>query len=378
MYTGPHIIKDSLVFGYDTGYGVADNTTGTRHYKGKPTENLLALAGADTDLERSGAAPSYSYHSVNITSYVQSRWTSGNNVLVQSFEGKREYVGGGTGGGNDGYPRMYVYFSDWSWSSSFGISTYDWSYGRQIFTMPNPAGKTVYMTIYHMNSQNPGRSYSRKQSVSFNTIDIPYIKGSRSSTQSLIDLTKSTNIDVSNVSFDSTGQPTFDGTDDSLTITGSSYITSDVKTIEIAFKMNGSYSNTSPLAVYANGSSSTNRIWLGLESSKFKMHGWGTDDPSGTTTISADEWYICTFSYNKSTQAMKMYTNGVLESSITNSQGGVTAASNMNWYIGTIPGGYQGVSYSDVDIPIFKVYNKVLSDLEVKQNFNSYKNRFGI
>ncbi len=42
MYTGPHIIKDGLVFGYDTGYGVADNNTGTRFYPGKPTTNRVA------------------------------------------------------------------------------------------------------------------------------------------------------------------------------------------------------------------------------------------------------------------------------------------------------------------------------------------------
>ena len=40
-----------------------------------------------------------------------------------------------------------------------------------------------------------------------------------SSTQSLIDLKKSTNIDTANVSFDSTGQPTFDGTDDQIVTT---------------------------------------------------------------------------------------------------------------------------------------------------------------
>ena len=41
MYTGPHIIKDGLVFGYDTGYGIADNVTGTRFYPGKPGTNLV-------------------------------------------------------------------------------------------------------------------------------------------------------------------------------------------------------------------------------------------------------------------------------------------------------------------------------------------------
>ena len=37
---GPNIIKDGLVFGYDTGYGVADNDTTTRFYPGSPTTNL--------------------------------------------------------------------------------------------------------------------------------------------------------------------------------------------------------------------------------------------------------------------------------------------------------------------------------------------------
>jgi len=206
----------------------------------------------------------------------------------------------------------------------------------------------------------------------------PFVNGTRSSTASLIDLKRTTSVDVSNVSFDSTGQPTFDGSNDYITIPGSSGITSNAKTVEIMFKMNGSYANFSPLAIYANGSSATDRIWLGMQNSKFRMHGWGTVDPEGTTTISADEWYVCTFSYDKSTQAMKVYTNGVLETSTTNTQGGVTASSSLNWYLGTVPGGWQSVTYSDVDIPIFKLYNRILSDSEVKQNYNAYKNRFDI
>ena len=42
MYTGPHIIKDGLVFGYDTGYGIADNNTTTRFYPGQPATNLVS------------------------------------------------------------------------------------------------------------------------------------------------------------------------------------------------------------------------------------------------------------------------------------------------------------------------------------------------
>ena len=44
MYTGPHLIKDNLVFGYDTGYGIADNKTSTRFYPGEPTTNAVPLS----------------------------------------------------------------------------------------------------------------------------------------------------------------------------------------------------------------------------------------------------------------------------------------------------------------------------------------------
>lgn len=161
----------------------------------------------------------------------------------------------------------------------------------------------------------------------------------------------------------------FDGTNDYATISSDSSFNVNTRTVELTFKMNGSYSNFAPLAVYANGSSSTNRVWLGLQSSKFRMHGWGTSDPAATTTIDADRWYTCVWSYDKGTQKMKMYTNGVLENDHSQTQGGVNGASGMNWYLAYIPGGWQSQTYSDVSIKSFKVYDKILSDSEVKQNY---------
>ena len=363
---GPHIKRDGLVFGYDTGYGVADNTTSTLYYPGKPTENLLALAGADSDLERAGQAPSYTYFGVDITSYVQSRWSTSNNILVQSFEGKRDYVGGGTGGGNDGYPRMYVYFSDWSWSSSFGISTYDWSYNSQTFTMPDPTGKNVFMNIYHMNSQNPGISYSRNHSVSFDTIDVPYTNGSRSSTQSLIDLTKTTNIDVSNVSFDSTGQPTFDGTDDILNtgLLSGRNPTTDPFTIE---------------SIVKSDTTSGARMWLDATSNGTNQRLYcahaatGTGNPMG---IQNSAWsssgvqdtnfhhYVIVMDGSTAT----LYNNGVLHST----------KSYSSYEIQALNVGGRAGYYWNGSIPVFKLYDDVLTAQEVQQNYNAYKNRFNI
>ena len=194
------------------------------------------------------------------------------------------------------------------------------------------------------------------------------------------DLTKESNngslINGPLFSNDNYGVIDFDGVNDWSLILSSPAFTVNTRTVEIIFRMNGSYSNYSPLAVYANGSSTVNRIWLGVQANKFQMHGWGTVDPICTTTIDSDEWYVCTFSYNKPTQAMKVYTNGALESSVTNTQGGVSASSSNNWYLASIPGGWQGVTYSNTSIASFKIYDRILSDDEVLQNYNAQKNRF--
>jgi hypothetical protein len=408
---GTNIVEDDLIFGFDSGYGVADNSTATRFYPGEPTVNYVSdspsqggWSGGIDVLDSS--QKKFKCHISNFNGSPGAGWRSftwnmndhsGDDVTISlDFEtvgpnGTMAWIMVGqtnTHTNNNSGAGQYMGYSAASertqksttskervtWTGTIGSTG----------TASQPSGH-IGFTIW-INNGVPGNqdAYVIVSNVQIEKKDhaTPFVNGTRSATNSLIDLEKTTSVDLSNASFDSTGQPTLDGTDDLITISGSSYITSDVKTVEIVFKMNGSFSNFSPLAVYANGSSSTNRIWLGLQSIsgayKFQMHGWGTDDPSGQTTISADEWYVCAFSYNKGTQAMKIYTNGVLEASITNSQGGVSALSSLNWYIGTVPGGWQNVTYSNVDVSIFKIYNRVLSDSEVKQNYNAYKNRFNI
>jgi hypothetical protein len=39
-FVGPDLTNENLVYGYDTGYGIANVTTGTRFYPGEPTTNL--------------------------------------------------------------------------------------------------------------------------------------------------------------------------------------------------------------------------------------------------------------------------------------------------------------------------------------------------
>ena len=52
MYTGPKLTNDNLVFGYDTGYGVADIETSTRFYKGQPTTNVFTVLGSPSNTDQ--------------------------------------------------------------------------------------------------------------------------------------------------------------------------------------------------------------------------------------------------------------------------------------------------------------------------------------
>jgi len=202
----------------------------------------------------------------------------------------------------------------------------------------------------------------------------PFVNGTRTQNSTLIDLSGKSNNGTVNgeVAFDPTGAISFDGATNYVQVDSHPAFNVDERTIEITFKMNSSYGNYTPLAVYANGSSSTYRLWLGLQNGKFQMHGWGTTDPTATTPISVGEWYTCTFSYSNSTKEMKMYTNGKLERTMQNTQGGIPAQDGMNWYLAHMPGGEAwagGLTHSDVTIQSFRVHDRILSDGEVAQNF---------
>ncbi len=408
IYRGPGVVNEGLVFGYDTGYPISDNTTNNRFNQGQPATNLFTVLGSPSNVDENvtfsvnGTGTfkrvavgteigDYKVNNVDVVySYAlgvngchyhgndYSSVTSGTKVSL-SVE---YFLSQDVGSFDTNYLGNFEQLS--GVSGSWGtVSSTKGVWHKVTLTRTATATGNLRMLMYPGGCSSSrlsatGTIYYKNPTVTLTEQPVPFVDGTRSDTASLIDLKRTTSIDVGDVSFDSNAQPTFDGTDDFLTVPSYSGFTVDTRTVEIIFKMNGSYSNFSPLAVYANGSSSSNRIWLGLQNSQFQMHGWGTVDPSGSTTIAADTWYVCTFSYNKSTQAMKVYTNGVLESSVTNTQGGVTAVSGMNWYLATVPGGWQSVTYSDVDIPSFKIYDRILSDAEVAQNFNAYKNRFNI
>ena len=392
MYTGPHLIKDNLVFGYDTGYGVADNNTSTRFYPGEPTVNSLASTafgysgitlGSDsggTYLETNSGTTGYNYIKVpNIT-------VSSNETYTWSFELKStETI---TQSGNKYYFDTNEYSNEFSTSNDqsrvsssqvrpSSLPSNEWvKFALTVTMKPNLTGAYSYDFLNFIKPHFTSKKiYYRNMQFEHNkSHHTPFVNGTRSSTESLIDLKKTTNIDVSNVSFDSTGQPTFDGTDDYIypnNITNGSGLTSITAEFVVKATANNKNiikSNSNAILLHYGGAG----FYLNSTDSTASGYlGWNSKLTGGTGVY---EHLVATWDGT----TMKLYVNG--DSTGTTraySAGSTGILKDLNGV--TIGGNFNSTQpYFNGDIPIAKIHNRALTAGEVKQNFNAYKNRFDI
>jgi hypothetical protein len=435
---GPDTITDGLVFGYDTGYGIAGNTIATRFYPGEPTFNWI-------DHQNAVAQDSYTAW----TGPNSGNWVANHphaitavNSLGNSITG---YYNGGVGDATNTHHAHWVYDEilkkpvvqmrdlDAQWKAkSFNVGKtptqmglgHGGSYTISWLQWSDTVGKGADVGLYQSGFHD-GRSYStttqttayeweRKSfSVSShhtnynlgsnvsiymyghttppNTSGIvkiadvqleikphatPFADDTRSNTASLIDLKRTTDIDVSNVSFDSTGQPEFDGTDDYFTTSGLSGINSGVLTFEKVIRFNGSLDTNDRKVFHWDKTGTTNGVAQVRKGSGNSILMYQHHNGSQWYTLSVDNVVVAdTFMHivvvHDGTTAT-MYKNGI--------QVGTATVGILNYTdAAEILLGYRANSeYWKGNIPVFKVYNQALTTAQISDNFNAYKNRFDI
>jgi hypothetical protein len=176
-------------------------------------------------------------------------------------------------------------------------------------------------------------------------------------------------------------------------VTGTGYVqvnssatlyASNNRTVEMWVKIPSVTNTYTALAVYANGTSTSNRVWLGVQSNTFRMHGWGTSDPACSTNIVDDEWHHLVWAYDYVHQKMHMWIDGVQEvTNFNQAEAGVVPVSGNNWYVGYMPGATSWTSaasfYPDdgTQYGKFAQYNKLLSDNEVKNIYAREHLKYG-
>ena len=392
MYTGPHLIKDNLVFGYDTGYGVADNNTSTRFYPGEPTVNSLANTavgssgitfGSDsggTYLQTNSGTTGYNYIKIpNIT-------VTSNETYTWSFELKStETI---TQSGNKYYFDTNEYSNEFSTSNDqsrvsssqvrpSSLPANEWvKFALTVTMKPNLTGAYSYDFLNFIKPHFTSKKiYYRNMQFEHNkSHHTPFVAGTRSSTQSLIDLKRSTDIDVSNVSFSSTGQPEFDGTDDYIQIPDPNVSSSNGFSIEMIIKPTNASSSPMVITPASGGIdhfvrfNNNGRIYMRMVVAQDSS----VQDFTTTTSLSSTGYHYVVFTFKQS-EGGKAYYNGSQESAAS---ANFTALDwSSVWKIGQRG---NNTFFFDGELPILKVHNGVLTADQVKQNYNAYKNRFDI
>ena len=215
--------------------------------------------------------------------------------------------------------------------------------------------------------------YIKDLQVEQKSFKTAFVNGTRSATEGLIDLTGNTSINLSNVSFDSNAQMTYDGTNTSASITGLTISARENKTYEAVIKIPNNYSGIG--AVLAGRTSITN--FFGLDSGRRLRCGEDDQYILGNVALVSEIWYhvVYTFEFDGSTTSIqKTYVNGEIDNQVTqtNYTDGYIESTQYIGYESRYSYRFNG------DISVLKVYNKTLTAAEVQANFNNYKTRFNI
>ena len=165
------------------------------------------------------------------------------------------------------------------------------------------------------------------------------------------------------------GSIVFDGTNDYVLTNGVIPTGNTSKSLFLIFKSTTTIS-TRQWLFYSGGESGTGRFCLEIESSKFTFNYYNSAIASSTLT--SETWYYGGVTYNLSNSNIKIYVNGVNQS--TNAIG-LSTGFNSNNYIGSYLG--TGI-YFNGNIPVVQAYDRELSSTEVLQNYNALKGRFGL
>lgn len=364
MITGPNIIQDGLIFGYD-----ADDRS-TRFYKGEPTTNLFNISktnrtlgivqpasiltyGTSTIIDgeyaeriiKSGTTVSYESYRLGVS--VTSGITYTVSFFVRLISGDIRTIGVHFLGGNQTNSPKYNINNDYyfTFSSSPTISSLNCGVG--------------FLSTYNIDC------YIYKPQVEQKSHSTQFTNYIRSATNALIDLKKTSTIDLTNMSFDTTAHPYFNGSGYMSASTDLFDIGVSDFTVSMWIKytditgyqclLDGGYSANKGILIESDGASKKIRIYIGNTVLAITVN-WN---------FFIGIWYNVIF----------VRQSGVIYAYVNCSQIGSSANTTSIVKNNYLIGKYSSGEYFNGKMPILKMYNKALSETEILQDYNAYHNR---
>jgi hypothetical protein len=397
--SGPNTLGESnLVFAYDTG-DVSNS------YRGEPTTNLAPNSEdftqwlgnlfsnwinsditANASLAPNGTLTAdrfgngYSRYTNSITATTNTLYTFSVWIKNVSLTGTGVQLYWSFG--NNG---SLVSYGNGLTISPSTLSTTEWQ--RFSFTVNSPSSGInqmqfgiVSFTGYGNNTGGQtfdawGGQVEQKSHVT------PYTPGTRSATQGLLPVIGNSTIDLTNVSFDSNAQMTFDGTNDYASVTLPSSI--GVYCLEMVWYNNNAIPNNdtviggpatyqTPIEFNGTGQGVHLGAWTGGFTNE-AIHIWGASGATANQVAAGVGYHHVVFNWNGTTY--DIWVDGIntpTQYLSGNSPATLLTASSIK--MGNDVSGYA----FNGQIPITKIYNRALTAQEVKQNYQQYKTRFNL
>ena len=382
-------VTSGSVFAYDTGDTV-------NSYIGEPTVN--AISNASTM-----ASWTNYYRTVASSTFITEFGTTGYRFVNQpSWNGVyRNFNLGSTGfytfsawfrynGGSAANNGATVYISNYGGGDTLAAldKTKVGIWQRVTFTVnvTSPSNVYFYLISYGGTDNGTGNPDFSSWEVTMPQIELnshatPFVNGTRSVTQGLLPLVGNSTLDLSNVSFDSNAQMTFDGTDDYASVTLPSSI--GVYCLEMVWYNNNAIPNNdtaiggpttyqTPIEFNGTGQGVHLGAWTGGFTNE-AIHIWGAGGATANQAAAGVGYHHVVFNWNGTTY--DIWLDGV--NTPTQYLSGNNPATLLT--ASSIKIGNDVSNYAfNGQLPITKIYNRALSSSEVQQNYNKYKSRFNL
>ncbi len=345
----PKIVTDGLAFIYDTGSG--------KSYKGEPTTNLYGNWNAYTGGSYEVLDNNTNY--IKLLASAGAPWAGQFTAAVSAGTYTVSFQHRTDDGGSNNFNIDNDTQDDNLWNANITTTT-EW----QTYTSTKTHTGTGNHLLYFRRNSGTGNIYIRNLQLELKPHATPFVNGTRSATQGLLDLTNNATINLSNVSFDSNAQVIFDGTDDTINTglySGRNPAT-DPFTIEAVVKSDTTSGGR--MWVDATNNGSNQRLYcahaatgtgnpMGIQGS-----GWSSSAPHDTDYhhyVIVMDGSVARLYNNGEAHSTKNYTSYQIQAL------NIGGRNTYRWF---------------GDIPIFKLYDRALTAEEVAQNYNAFKGRF--
>lgn len=381
--TGTNIVNDSLVFHFDLDNGV-------KSFKGKPTSNLsvgkffngnrnfttnetiqdelpdgsigdVRYLNADYvyDVNRTVSIGNYSLtagETYTLSFYVK-------NIDCTGFGGNLYSPGLGRVIGSISYPTIY---------------TDKWTRVIKTFTVPDEGVNPVSMSPQAF--RDGGNGFFKMSWLQMEQGDVAtkFVNGVRLDTATIIDLSPSkSTITAANLTYRQDDTPTFDGANDYLETSLANYSNNEIS-IDAWFKH---FQTSGTRTIIGRGALNTDDeidLIFGYRDpfrlvGRFAGAGSQTSYPWPSENVNIWKNSVMTVKDVGSNRVNSLYIDGVLVDSVTTSK--LISSYSGQFDIGRLP---LSGRYFNGEISQVKIYDKALTEQEVKQNFEATRSRYGI